>query len=92
MEKHQPILSLLILLIKNMKKESKFTKYIGLGIGLGSSFGVTIGSVIGSIKNDVSTWVSYGIIIGMILGLVIAIIYGSLILEKTNIEENKTSK
>jgi H+/gluconate symporter-like permease len=48
--------------------------------------------VIGSIKNDVSTWVSYGILIGMILGLIIAIIYGSLIQEKENIEENKTSK
>jgi len=56
MEKRQPILYLLILLIK-MKKESKRTKYIGLGIALGSSFGVTMGSVIGSIKNDVPTWV-----------------------------------
>ncbi len=92
MEKHQPILYLLILLVRRMKKDSKFTKYIGLGIALGSSFGVTTGAVIGSLKNDVPTWVSYGIIIGMILGLVISIIYGSLIQEKTNIEKNKTSK
>jgi len=89
MEKHQPILYLLILLIK-MKKESKRTKYIGLGIALGSSFGVTMGSVIGSIKNDVPTWVSFGILIGMVLGLVIAVVYGSLIHEKTSIEDDKT--
>lgn len=91
MVKHQHILYLLTLLVK-MRKVSKSTKYIGLGIALGSSFGVTMGAVIGSLKNDVPTWVSYGIIIGMILGLVISIIYGSLIQEKTNIEKNKTSK
>lgn len=90
MEKHQAILYLLILLIK-MKEESKRTKYIGLGIGLGSSLGVTMGSVIGSIKNDVSTWVSFGILIGMVLGLVIAVVYGSLMHEKTSIEDDKTA-